>query len=78
MTTPCSFFLALFNFMKHVSNYGKVPFEQFDTSILTFLIICCYKKVLTTCSWSAHILMKSALLTRNPWNKYLRSGHRRL
>ena len=56
---------ALFNFIKHHSNYEKVPFGQFDTSISTFLIVFDY------CSWIAHILMKSALLTRNPCNKYL-------
>ena len=65
---------ALFNFMKHPSNYGKVPFGQFDTSISTFLISHCfllYKVLLTNCSWSAHNLMKSALLTRNPCSNYL-------
>ena len=38
---------ALFNFMKHLSNYGKVPFGQFHTSISTFLIVFCYTK----CFW---------------------------
>ena len=50
---PCLFFInkALFNFMKHLSkhlsNYGKVPLGQFDTWILTFLIVSCYIK----CFW---------------------------
>ena len=57
--------------MKDLSNYGEVPFGQLDSSISTFLTVFCYKVFLTNCSWSAHILMKSALLTRNPCNKYL-------
>ena len=51
--------------MKHLSNYAKVPFGQFNTSISTFLIVFCNG------SRCAHILMKSALLTRNRCNKYL-------
>ena len=54
--------------MKHLSNCGKVPFGQFDTSIFKILL---YKVSLTNCSWSAHISMKSALLTKNPCYKNL-------
>ena len=41
-----SFFInkTLFNFMKHFNNYGKVPFQQFDTSISIFLIVFFYVK----------------------------------
>ena len=64
---------ALFNFMKHICNYGKVPFGQFDTSILTFLIVFCH---IIGCFWLIACgvliyLMESALLTRNPCSKHL-------
>ena len=70
---PCSFLLTkrysvLWNTLviteKFLLGNLILRFQYFSFFLL-------YKVFLTNCSWSAHILMKSALLTRNPCNKYL-------